>query len=245
MYSDADAAALYDLLNPWGPCDDFYLSFVMDSPSVLDVGCGTGMLLHRARAAGHRGRLCGLDPDAAALGRAARRPDVEWVHGRAQDLRREREFELAVVAGNAFQVFVADDELRAALAAVRAALRDGGRLVFGTRNPAARAWEGWRPERAAEVVDAAGRALRVVHRVESVADGVVTFTETVQTRGGEPLRIDRASLRFLDADGLRGFLRQAGFTVEACWGDWARGPLTDASENIVVLARAAAAGESL
>ena len=49
MYSDADAAALYDLLNPWGPSDDFYLSYVMDAPSVVDVGCGTGMLLHRAR----------------------------------------------------------------------------------------------------------------------------------------------------------------------------------------------------
>jgi hypothetical protein len=34
MYSDADAAALYDRLNPWGPSDDFYLSFVMDAPDV-------------------------------------------------------------------------------------------------------------------------------------------------------------------------------------------------------------------
>ncbi|MFD4947220.1 hypothetical protein ACFWNT_33040 [Streptomyces sp. NPDC058409] len=51
MYSDADAdaAVLYDLLNSWGPSDDFCLSCVMDAPSVLDVGCGTGMLLHRAR----------------------------------------------------------------------------------------------------------------------------------------------------------------------------------------------------
>jgi 2-polyprenyl-3-methyl-5-hydroxy-6-metoxy-1,4-benzoquinol methylase len=56
IYSDADNAALYDLTEGWGPSDDFYLGYVMDAPSVLDVGCGTGMLLHRARVDGHGGR---------------------------------------------------------------------------------------------------------------------------------------------------------------------------------------------
>jgi SAM-dependent methyltransferase len=106
MHADADAAALYDLLNPWGPSDDFYLSYVIDAPSVLDVGCGTGMLLHRARECGHTGRLCGLDPDAAALGRAHARTDIDWVEGRAADMAWNREFALAVMASNVFQVFV-------------------------------------------------------------------------------------------------------------------------------------------
>jgi SAM-dependent methyltransferase len=48
MYSDAEAAALYEVLNPWGPSDDFYLSLAVASPSVLDVGCGTGTMLHCA-----------------------------------------------------------------------------------------------------------------------------------------------------------------------------------------------------
>jgi 2-polyprenyl-3-methyl-5-hydroxy-6-metoxy-1,4-benzoquinol methylase len=45
-------AELYDLFNPWGPSDDFYLGLVMAAEAVLDVGCGTGVLLHRAREAG-------------------------------------------------------------------------------------------------------------------------------------------------------------------------------------------------
>jgi SAM-dependent methyltransferase len=65
-------AELYDLFNPWGPGDDFYLGLVMAAEAVLDVGCGTGVLLHRAREAGHTGRLCGLDPDEAMLSRARR-----------------------------------------------------------------------------------------------------------------------------------------------------------------------------
>jgi SAM-dependent methyltransferase len=65
-YSDAEAAALYNVLNPWGASDDFYLGLVMQARSALDVGCGTGVLLHHARDAGHRGRLCGVDPDPAS-----------------------------------------------------------------------------------------------------------------------------------------------------------------------------------
>jgi SAM-dependent methyltransferase len=237
-YSDADAAALYDVLNPWDPSDDFYLSFVLDASSVVDVGCGTGRLLHRARELGHRGRLCGLDPDAAALDRARAGTDVEWVEGKAADMTWNHEFALAVMAGNSFQVLVTDDELRASLDAIRAALVKDGRFVFGTRNPEVRAWERWNPSNAFDVVDHEGRELRLVHRVESVVDDVVTFTETTARRNGKPLRVDRASLRFLGAEGVAGFLRTAGFAIEARYGDWSRGPLTAASENIVVVALA-------
>jgi SAM-dependent methyltransferase len=245
MYSDADAAALYDLLNPWGPSDDFYLSYVMDAPSVLDVGCGTGMLLRRARESGHLGRLSGLDPDVAALDRARMRTDVEWVEGKAADMAWDREFALAVMASNVFQVFVTDEELRASLAAIRAALVDGGRLVMGTRNPRVRAWERWDPSNPFEVVDHAGRELRISHRVEVVVDDVVTFTETTATRDRKPLRVNRASLRFLDVERLDAVLSGAGFEVASRYGDWSRGPLTATSDNIVVVARRLARAPAL
>jgi ubiquinone/menaquinone biosynthesis C-methylase UbiE len=56
------------------PCDlrgdfSFYLLAVMPAKSVLDVGCGIGMLLHRARDAGHKGCLLGLEPADATLKR--------------------------------------------------------------------------------------------------------------------------------------------------------------------------------
>ncbi|WP_017589045.1 class I SAM-dependent methyltransferase [Nocardiopsis ganjiahuensis] len=241
-YSDDDVAALYDVLNPWAPCDDFYLSHVMAAEAVLDVGCGTGTMLHRARAEGHPGRLCGIDPDLPSLRRARTRRDVEWAEGRAVDIARrpewQGEFDLVIMAGNAFQVFVGDEELRDSLAAVRTALRPGGRFVFGTRNPAARAWERWTPENAAEVVDHHGRELRVEHRVESVVDGVVTLTETTAARDGEPLRVDRGVLRFTAAEEIDRFLAGAGFQVAERYGDRRRGPLTGASGEIVTVAHA-------
>jgi SAM-dependent methyltransferase len=236
-YSDEEAAALYDLINPWGPSDDFYLGLVMEARSVLDVGCGTGALLHRAREAGHTGRLCGVDPDDGSLSVARRRADIEWVCGTAASMTFAREFELALMTGHAFQVLVADEDLRESLAAIGRALVDGGRFAFETRNPLARAWEGWTPENAMDVVDPSGRKLRIWHEVEAVAEDVVTFTETTGDQDGTQLRVDRASLRFLDVDALGDFLADAGFVIEVQYGGWLREPLDLASPEIVTAAR--------
>src|SRR5690606_4686347 len=242
-FTDADAAALYDLLNPWDPTswpgDAFYTGLVMAADSVLDVGCGTGSMLKHARGLGHAGRLAGIDPDVAMLERARTRTDIEWVEGRATDINWTGEFELATMTSHAFQCLIADDELRASLAAIRRALRDGGRFAFETRHPQARAWEEWARAEPSEVVDATGRVLRQSHAVESVVDGVVTLTETTTDADGNVLRVDRAALRFLDVEPLNAFLAEAGFTIEAQYGDWRGGPITDASREIITIARAA------
>ncbi|MGI8885654.1 MAG: class I SAM-dependent methyltransferase [Gaiellaceae bacterium] len=236
MYSDEEAAALYDVLNAWGPSDDFYLALVMEAASVLDVGCGTGAMLHRARQEGHVGRLCGLDPDRASLGVARRRTDIEWVDGTAAAMEWDSEFNLAIMIGHAFQVLVGDDEVRASLTAIRRALTAGGRFAFETRNPLARAWESW-PENAMDVVDPSGRPFRISYEVESVIGGVVTVTETTSDPDGAPLRVDRASLRFVDVDTLAGFLADAGFEIEAQYGGWLREPLDATSPEIITIAR--------
>ncbi|HWO64186.1 MAG TPA: class I SAM-dependent methyltransferase [Umezawaea sp.] len=130
----------YDVINKWGPSDDFYLGLVLPATSVLDVGCGTGALLGRARDSGHTGRLCGLDPDEEGLAVARRRTDIEWITGTAAEAPWTNEFDLAVMTGHAFQELITDDEVRESLAAIHRALVNGGRFAFETRNPTARAW---------------------------------------------------------------------------------------------------------
>lgn len=239
MYSDAEAADLYNVLNPWGPSDDFYLSLAMASPSVLDVGCGTGTMLHHARSAGHTGRLVGVDPDRAALDVARRRDDIKWIEGTAASMTWDREFDLAVMMSHAFQCIVSDDELRASLAAIRRALVDGGRFVFETRNPAVREWEPWHPGNPLDVVDPAGRPVRVTHRVEGIDGDVVTLAETTSDPAGMVLRVDRASLRFLGNDALTHFLNEAGFLIDAQHGGWCGEAADQTTTEMVTFARKA------
>ncbi len=241
MFTDADNAALYDLLNPWDPvrwpADAFYDSLVMAAESVLDVGCGTGAMLHRARDQGHPGRLVGIDPDRAALARARRRTDIEWIEGTAADVPADTGFALATMVSHAFQCLVTDDDLRNSLAAVRAALRPGGRFAFETRHPQVHAWQDWNPSNAVEIDGPDGRPLRVWHQVDSLVDDLVTFTTTTAVPGGAVLRADRTVLRFLDVPTLDAFLTDAGFQIESRYGDWQRGPLTVTSREIVTIAR--------
>ncbi|MFF7972008.1 methyltransferase domain-containing protein [Streptomyces sp. NPDC007905] len=237
-FADLSLASLYDALNPWEAGDDFYLNLVMSVRSVLDVGCGTGRLLGRARGDGHRGRLTGLEPSAAMLVQARRRePAVEWVLGDLRSRTWDGDFDLVVMTGHAFQVLVGDEELRLALRSVRAALAPGGRFVFETRNPAARAWSSWTPENARHVTDADGHAVRVWHEVEEpLAGDRVTFTETFEGGPWERPRTSRSTLRFLGADALPGFLSGAGLRVAEQYGDWKRGPLTSESPEIITVA---------
>lgn len=240
MFSDAEVAHLYDVMSPWDPARSevaFCTELVMAADAILDVGCGTGSMLHHARDLGHVGRLVGLDPDQSMLERARRRTDIEWVSGVAADAVWDREFDLATMTSNAFQCLIADEEVRASLAAIRGSLRDGGRFVFGTRHPQERAWEQWNPSGAFDVEDANGRELRMWYEVESVVGDVVTVTETTAERDNVVLRVDRAGLRFLDVPLLAEFLTEAGFTVGAHYGDWLRGPVTESSREIITIAR--------
>jgi SAM-dependent methyltransferase len=126
-YVDPYLASLYDGMNPRESSGDFefYLPMIMAAESVLDVGCGTGSLLHWARESGHEGRLVGLDPAEGMLIQARRRDDIEWVHGDLSTASWDSEFDFAVMTGHAFQVLLTDEELRTAFSAIRRALRDG------------------------------------------------------------------------------------------------------------------------
>ncbi|WP_405794541.1 class I SAM-dependent methyltransferase [Streptomyces sp. NBC_01506] len=244
FFADPALAAWYDVLSPTDERTDFgfYLPHIMSAPSVLDIGCGTGSLLRLAREAGHQGRLRGLDPAVGMLEQARRRPDldVEWILGDLESTSWEREFDFAVMTGHAFQELLGDDELRASLAAVRAALTDNGRFGFETRNPLARAWESWTTDGPVDVpVPGADRSatLLMERQVHSVDGDIVSFRTTLDIPGERAPRHSDSTLRFLGADRLDTFLTEAGLVVEERYGDWDRGPLTDASPEIITIAR--------
>jgi SAM-dependent methyltransferase len=239
QFTEDRLAALYDVFYPPEQRDDFafYLPLILSAQSVLDVGCGTGALLHMAREAGHTGQLCGLDPAAGMLNQARRRTDIEWIHGDLASVGWEREFDLVIMTGHAFQEYVEDDEIRVALAAIRSALTDGGRFAFETRNPLDRAWERWPNQYSGEATNATGAVVRCVYQVQQpVVGGVVRTQSTFVSPAWDQPEVSRGALRFIDAATLSAFLIGAGLTIEEQFGNWNREPLTETSPEIITIA---------
>ena len=216
---------------------EFYFKWVMSAKSVLDIGCGTGALLHMARDAGHKGRLCGLDPAPGMLAQVRKRGDIEWTLGDLSSVQFDRDFDLVVMTGHAFQVLVGDDEIHSALAAIHRALTDNGRCAFETRNPLVREWERWTPDKSAEVTDSDGTVVRLSREVQSVSGDTVSFSHTFTSPGWEKPQMSRSTLRFLDARRLSAFLSDAGLKIENQFGNWDGSALTDSSREINTIAR--------
>ena len=163
--------------------------------------------------------------------------DIGWVHGDLATVDFQREFDLVVMTGHAFQVLVEDDQLRASLAAIHSALTLEGRFAFETRNPLVRAWERWTPDNAVEVVHS-GRSVNMSTQVETPVKGdLVSFTHTFTSPEWDQPHTSRSTLRFLDFESLSDLLTHSGFQIEEQFGDWERQPLTDASPEIITIAK--------
>ena len=234
-YVDPRFVALYDASNPRGMDYDFYLQLAADleARAILDLGCGTGLLTRELATEGRR--VTGVDPAPAMLDYAKRQPGAErvrWVEGDSGVLGAPGA-DLAIMTGNVAQVFLDDAVWAAGLRDLHAALRPGGRLAFESRNPDARAWEGWNRAATYERND----VLECWMDVVSVEEGRVHLVGHNIFAGTDEDVVVNSTLRFRSRAELEETLQDAGFTVEHVYGDWQRGPVTPASRVMVFVVR--------
>jgi 2-polyprenyl-3-methyl-5-hydroxy-6-metoxy-1,4-benzoquinol methylase len=239
IFADPRLAALYDAVNePGGADHGFYLDLAGSPPKrVLDMGCGTGVLACQFAMRGHR--VTGADPADGMLEVARNRPGadtVTWVRSDAARLALAERFDLIVMTGHVFQVFLSDADIRAALSNLRAHLAPEGRIAFETRNPTVEEWREWNAEDSRETIRVAGTGdVEASWQVTGVDGAYVTF----DTRYGFPdgaVSVSPSTLRFMDRDELESHLHAAGLHALDWYGDWDRSPLSASAPEIIVVA---------
>jgi len=236
-YENPRLAEIYDLGNPWSVDRDFYLSLAGPRhSSILDLGCGTGILCNAYAANGHD--VTGVDPSPAML-EIARRKDhgkaIEWVRSFAQAYRSDKRFDLVVMTGHAFQVLLDDSDVLAAFTVMSRYLSSGGVVAFESRNPAIDWATRWNYD--ADLATPGG----VVHesrRFLAMENGRMTFELRYQLP--DETLVSRSELRFPSRDFIEDRLMAAGLRVESLLGDWDARPFDEkSSDEMIFIARAA------
>jgi SAM-dependent methyltransferase len=214
---------------------------------VLDLGCGTGRLAIPLARSGKE--VTGIDLSRAMLSHAEKKAGnlaIRWVEGDFRNFHLGGEFDLIIACGHAFQALITEADQRTFLRCVRRHLAAGGRLAFDTRNTIPlhldvtgreNSWHSFvLPD--GSVVDVSG--------VEAydAATGIMHY-RTFRTRRDSGLRTETVlDIKFTAPNDLLRLLRENGLREEHMFGDFSGGPLTDASPEIVVVARLDQAGQS-
>jgi SAM-dependent methyltransferase len=218
VFDDPRLAAIYDALDPDRSDLIPYLDMVQEfgARSVLDLGCGTGVF---ALLLADRGvSVIGVDPARASLEVARAKPGAErvtWISGDASAIPASVAVDAVTMTANVAQVFLADADWDATLAAVFGALRPGGRLLFETRDPSRRAWEDWTEAltRSTTDVPGVGRVTDWV-QVTDVDGELVTFESPNVFEADGTVITSRSTLRFRSREAIETSLAASGFVVE-------------------------------
>jgi hypothetical protein len=164
---------------------------------------------------------------------------VSWVLDDAGRVTLKRRFNLVLLTGHAFQVFLIPDDQAAALTTIAAHLAPNGRFIFDSRNPAAEARNRWTPDQSPRVIQHPGSAgslrgttfrkirPRALSRnrtyYQSIADGAA--------------RSSQSQIAFPSREQLSLLIEEAGLEVERWTGDWSGAPWRPQAAGIIRLGR--------
>jgi SAM-dependent methyltransferase len=222
---------------------------------VLELGVGTGRVARALAKAGFD--VVGIDAMPSMLQRARSRlaqlkvAERERIELRAGDMRRfaiARRFPLLIAPFNAFTHLYTRRDLERTLERCRAHLKPGGRLAFDVVMPdlTALLQDPERLYRGRDLTDPGDRQ-RYAYYEASHYDAerqIRSVTLVMEPRGaGSARAIPLTQRQFFPAE-LEALLHYNGFELEERYGDFGRGPLTDASETQAIVASVRVRGHS-
>jgi len=240
LFEDPDLVRFYDAENGWGDDTRYCLALAGQAASVLDLGCGTGLL---AAALGPGRQVWGVDPAGAMLAVARARPGgsaVTWVEGDGRTIRLGRRFDLVVMTGHAFQCLLTDGDQRALCDTIAAHLAPQGRFIFDSRTPAREEWRDWVPELTERSFDhpELGRITAWNDVSMDVTTQIVTYQTCYRDQSGN-IQSATSRIRFASRNDIAQRIAEAGLQVDQWLGDWSGNPWTETSPEIILIGRLA------
>lgn len=241
LYRNPDLAQFYGIENEFRADYDFCRNIATNAASILDLGCGTGNLTTSFPKSAN---VVGVDPAAAMLEIARKQQggeDVTWIEADARQVRLETKFDLVLLTGHAFQVFLTTDEQVAVLQTIAEHLHVGGTFLFDSRNPSF-------PSRKDR------NKTESLHRIEHLKLGsidawcesdyddeaeILTYSNSYHVLGTGDVQTAEEKIRYTSKSRLAELLSVAGLTANEWLGDWDGSPYYPSSKEIIPVGRLA------
>lgn len=216
---------------------DLFLNLI-ETGSALDLACGTGRLTIPLAQKGLK--VVGLDATENMLTLArskSKELSIQWIQGDMRDFHLSKTFDLIVMAGNAFQALVSEEDQKRALGCIRKHLKPSGLFAFNTRNPQEsdfkttsefEVWHSFQDDQG-EIVDVYGK-----QEADSSRQIVTYVTKRVWE---DRETITSLQLRFTSYQQLKKLLDQTGFEVCKVFGDDQKSPFHQNSPSILPVCR--------
>ena len=240
LFRDSQLVDFYDYDNRWGPDDDYCRELAEKAASVLDLGCGTGRLTTALATSGRE--VVGVDPAKAMLDVARAQPSaspVTWIEGDARDIRLGRNFDLILLTGHAFQVFLSKADQAAVLQTISEHLGPTGRFIFDSRNPVVEEWREWNEtESLRQFQHPTFGAIKSWNTAQHdhVTGNVTYQTNYIVSATGQHFSAT-SCIRFTPQSELESLLAESGLAVDQWLGDWNGGNFAPNSPEIIPIGR--------
>lgn len=164
---------------------------------------------------------------------------MRWAEGDGRTIRLGETFDMVLLSGHAFQVFLTREDQLAALKTIAAHLSPDGRFIFDSRNPLVEEWREWTP---------AGSERDIVHPVlgqvlawndvqHDPTTGVVEYGTFYRVAADGRAYTGRSKIAFPSHEELVTMVDEAGLVVETWLGGWDGRPFEASEPEIIPIGR--------
>lgn len=244
LYTDPALVGFYDLDNGWADDMETCAQMAREATSVLDLGCGTGQFCAELVQQLPDITCVGVDPATAMLDVARTRPGgdrVTWIEDDARAVRLDRTFDLIVLTGHAFQVFLTEQDQAAVLQTIAAHLSPQGRFIFDSRNPLKEEWKTWGKKGSESGWQADHPEYGTVDAWSDVsqdaATGIVTYETHYRIQQTGQLLSAESHIQFSDKQTIERLAAAAGLQINQWFGNWQCDAWSPASKEIIPIGR--------
>ncbi|MBD2800510.1 class I SAM-dependent methyltransferase [Xenorhabdus sp. M] len=246
LYQDSQLAQFYDFDHEWTPAHDYYVKLAESARTILDLGCGTGILTNKIAQVYPGKVIFGCDIAAPMLDIAKSKPagsQITWIQSDAIQLELNKKFDLIILSGHVFQVFLTHQARVAVLQRIYEHLEEGGIVIFDSRNPLAKEWLTWTPKESEREFSHPALGTVLAWNDFSIHNDIVTYGTYYRPLNPERVSSNKQEYQAFSAITFPGFadiqqaLTSAKLIATDVLGSWQGEVYDEQSEEMIFIVR--------